>query len=236
MIQKKIHQIFFNIQNKKINEIKLFIQSRESHLKINNDFKYKLWNEKQCDKLIKNKMPQYYNFYKNLKFDIQRIDFMKYAICYLKGGIYTDLDMVVIKNFTPLIHQKFFFHTFSHLSKTEKISNDFFGCIKGWKGFKIFLEELVDNYNNKIKIKIYNVWTARFVLQTTGPRFLTKFLNKVMPSYKPQKLIYTKFYYKNKTNDKWKKLKKNDYFMENFVSGSWLNSVNKNLKTHKTFK
>ena len=57
-----------------------------------------------------------------------------------------------------------------------------------------------------------------------------------MPSYKPQKLIYTKFYYKNKTNDKWKKLKKNDYFMENFVSGSWLNSVNKNLKTHKTFK
>jgi hypothetical protein len=51
-----------------------------------------------------------------------------------------------------------------------------------------------------------------------------------MPKYKPsEKLVYTKW-----KNENWKKVNRDDYFFENYVSGGWLPVIT-NYKAGKNF-
>ena len=52
-----------------------------------------------------------------------------------------------------------------------------------------------------------------------------------MPKYKPRHITYTKW-----RNDNWRDVNRNDFYVEDYKAGSWLNDTNPNLKTHKTFK
>jgi hypothetical protein len=79
-------------------------------------------------------------------------------------------------------------------------------------------------------MEIYDVRKARFVLYTTGPRYMGKLLKKLMPKYTPLKnLVYTKW-----KNGNWKNLNRKDFYFENYVSGGWLDTMSNN-KPSKTF-
>jgi mannosyltransferase OCH1-like enzyme len=80
MIPKLIHQIYFNLHNKEIEDIPLFKKSSDKIQELHPDYKYILWTEKECDELVKEKLPQYYKFYKSMRYDIQRIDYMRFVI------------------------------------------------------------------------------------------------------------------------------------------------------------
>lgn len=233
MIPKIIHQIYFNLYDKEIEDIPLFQKSSQVIQELNPEYEYKLWDEKECSELIKNQLPQYYDFYVSMRFDIQRIDFMRFVILYVYGGFYVDLDLINLKKLDSLLDNKFVSYGLLKFKPEHKeyMQNDFFGSVKGFKLWKILMDLCEPNYRKKESIKAYKEWKGRFVLQTTGPRYICKVVKKVLPNYKPnQELIFTKW-----RNNNWKNFNKEDFYFENFVANSWVENTSKTLKNNPNF-
>ena len=213
MIPKIIHQIYFNLYDTKLEEQEFFYRS---HLNCSNQkgFKYMLWNEQTSLELIKNEYNTYLKFYKDLRYDIQRNDFIRFCILHKYGGFYIDLDMIILQPLDSLINNTKVFHNIRYVKPNFSfIENDFMGVIKGHELWKHVMKYCVINYNEKKQIDIYNTWKGRFVLQTTGPKFLARFIKKVFPKYKPLKLVYTKWSNGNKEN----------YYIEDYKLNTWVN-------------
>ena len=173
MIPKLFHYIFFDLKKgKKFEDFPIFINNLKKCREINHDFEIKVWNEKNVDELIKKY--DFYDNYLNFKYPIQRVDFAKYLILYENGGIYTDLDLKPVKNCSPLLNNNVIFSK----SPYEPIQNNCIGTEKKNELFLSLMKYSIKQYDEKIKNKIYETWTGRFVLQTTGPRMMTRFLKK----------------------------------------------------------
>ena len=222
MIPKIIHQIYFNLHDKEINDIPLFKTSSNRIQKMYRDFEYRLWDETSCSELVKTELPEYFEFYSSLRYEIQKIDYMRFVLLKIFGGVYIDLDLIPIRKMDNVLNQPFFTNTIRGLvpDHCEFVQNDFMGSIKGFELWNVLLKNCQPNY-----IEVYNVRTARFVLHTTGPRYLSKIIKKVMPKYIPsKKLIYTKY-----RNDNWKKVNRDEYLFENYVAGSWFETMSNNF-------
>jgi len=234
MIPKIVHQIFFNLRDEKIEDIPLFQKSIESIKKHNPNVKHILWDEEMCLNLMIKDFPEYLYFYVNMRYDIQRIDYIRNVILHSFGGIYVDLDMICLKNIDDLFKKRFFIHSLRHLkpNHSEFVLNDLMGSEKGFKFWKILLDRTVDNYKEKESIEVYNTWKARFVLQTTGPKFLSRILKDVLPSYKPEHLVYIDT--ENAMQKEWRfetKIKSKDgYYFEDYKAGTWLPNLKKDDK------
>ena len=59
---------------------------------------------------------------------------------------------------------------------------------------------------------IYEKWKGRFIMQTTGPKFLSRFIKNTLPKYKPMKLVYTKFQSDSKEG----------FYLQDFKLNSWI--------------
>lgn len=233
MIPKIIHQIYFDLYNRKIDEIPIYSKSIKEIKFHNPKFKHILWDKNSSAQLIKKELPEYYSFYMNMRYDVQRIDFMRFVVLYVYGGFYVDLDLINLKSLDDLLDKKFIGYSLKKFipKHNEIIQNDFFGVVKNFKLFKILMDLCEPNYNIKASNKIYDSWKGRFVLQTTGPRYVSKIFKKILPKYKPEtNLIYTKW-----RNDNWKNYNKNDFYFENYVTGGWFENTSKTLKNNNTF-
>ena len=200
MIPKKIHQIFHN-WGTDLKDVELFKKSIATLKEKNPDFTHKLWSKKDCLRLIETKYPQYLQFYKDLRHNIQRVDFCKICIVHSEGGFYIDLDMHCIKSFEPLLKEKLIIESNKHLvpNHNEFVQNDFLASEKGFVFWEAALKECILNYKDKEKVNVYNTWKGRFVLQTTGPRFLSRAVKKFIPQYKPYFVVWHKW-----RNELWK--------------------------------
>ena len=233
MIPKIIHQIYFNLHKKEIEEIPLFKKSSDKVQELHPDYKYILWTEEACDNLVKEKLPNYYEFYKSMRYDIQRIDYMRFVLLYIFGGIYSDLDLIPIQRFDRVLNQKFFVNTLKELipKHNEYVQNDFIGSVSGFPLWKHLLHNCEKNYRKKASMEVYDVRKARFVLHTTGPRYFSRIIKKAMPNYKPDEtIVFTKW-----KNELWKLKTRSLYLVENYVSCSWAHSVSKKLYIKDSF-
>jgi len=175
-MQRIVHQVFFGINGETLKDHLLFEKSIRSIKKINPKIKHVLWSEEDCLNLVKENFPEYVDFYLNMRYDIQRMDYIRNVILYCYGGIYVDLDMICLKSLDELFEKKFFIHSLRHIKPkhSEFVLNDLMGSEKGFKFWKILIDKTVENYKEKEKIEVYDTWKARFVLQTTGPKFLSR--------------------------------------------------------------
>lgn len=231
MIPKKIHQIYFP-WNGPFEDIPIFVKSRKTMLDLHKDWEYKLWGEEDALELVREHAPDMELFYLGLRYNIQRVDFIKFLVLKVHGGFYVDLDSYCIKPFDDLLGKRFILHTLQHMLPDHKefVQNDFMASEPKFKFWDIILKEIVTNYNEKSRNPIYDQWKGRFVLQTTGPRFLSRVVKNVLPSYKPHKVVWTKW-----RNNNWERFDRNDYYFESFQTGSWLSDVSPSLKANKLF-
>src|SRR5579883_1265559 len=65
-------------------------------------YNYKFHTDEDINQLIEKKFPQYWEKYKNFNYNIERVDFWRYAVLYSEGGVYADLDAFPLKDFTEL--------------------------------------------------------------------------------------------------------------------------------------
>jgi len=92
MIPKIIHQIYwdFTENNKQIPEE--WLKFSKNIKNSNSNWEYKLWDYKDCIKLLEEHYPWFLEIYKNYKYPIQKADAIRPFILYHYGGIYLDLD------------------------------------------------------------------------------------------------------------------------------------------------
>ena len=172
-----VHQIYWDLygngMNKLFTESKLAFQlwCRE------NNYQYKLWDEKECDQLIF-EYPQYLDMYLSARYKIMKLDIIRLLILHKHGGIYVDLDVFPqceIKNDKELY---FVLDKCNGNRNTKYITNEVLQVSKGNLFALDFLDYIKIQIDKKSNMDIYKTWKKRFVLQTTGPYALTRFLKK----------------------------------------------------------
>ena len=63
------------------------------------EYQHFMWNDEDIDNLVKNSFPQFYDLYQSFECHIIKIDFARFCMLHLHGGIYADMDFFCYKNF-----------------------------------------------------------------------------------------------------------------------------------------
>lgn len=177
-----VHQIFGLLGDTEMPE--LFKRCQKEVIKYcdENLYSYRLWDKKSCDRLIK-KYPEFIDLYNSVKYPIMKVDIIRFIILHYYGGLYLDLDVVPGK-IKRLKENKFIV--------AENIPNENIKKYDNIKNIKYQIEILQSFPSNPIlteylrfikkqieekdKIKVYENWKVRYVLQTTGPNSFNRFL------------------------------------------------------------
>jgi len=150
-----------------------------------------VWTDEEMDIYVKENGTNYYSFYENLKFPIQKCDFFRVFIVYDMGGIYLDLDVIITKSFNSLIQRtKIFFpcekimssqQLIEHGDRDEiRIGNYAFGSIPKHPFLLSFLHKIMNLASNESEFEDKN----KYVLNSTGPGLLTTFYHEYI-KYNP---------------------------------------------------
>lgn len=181
-----VHQVYgLYDDGKPLSDNELFM---ESHLKYKeicdkNNYKYKLWNKNDCDKLV-DKYEFVKKYYHNVRYKIMKVDIIRFLIIFEYGGLYSDLDVIPnIDNFDFIMDQpdKIFV---SHYYSTPQYNCDktvmdmeVISTVKPLNlhllNYLIYIPTQIEDKNNK---SIYEQWKIRYVFQTTGPQSFRRFL------------------------------------------------------------
>ena len=137
--------------------------------------RYKMWNLKDCVKLLNTHFRSYKKLWKDFRYDIQRADFIRYCILYKYGGIYVDCDIYPTKSIKHLFNMDYFFVIYPELNH---IYNAVMGSKPNNKLFINIIEECKKSTYEKQKQEIYRTWKGRLVFQTTGQYMLKRVLKK----------------------------------------------------------
>jgi hypothetical protein len=228
-IPKIIHQVFFDVGLGQLKDKPLYLKSIANMKKYNskkNGWKHMLWTKDKAIKLIKKDFPEYYEYYLKLPTEWYRMELVRYFAIARFGGFYVDLDIFCNKSLDSLCNNHYYIH--SHQGRKWKGGGHAVYAENNFFGFKpSVLNELLDyskkQFTEKSKIKVYETWKVRLMLQTVGVKMYARWCkNKNM---KPNTFIIC-------TNEIEKKDKKDEdnykkCYLRDYATGAWLN---KNLK------
>ncbi len=141
------------------------------------NLEYKLWDLKDCEKLIIEDFPEYLELWNDFRFAIQRADFIRYCILYKFGGLYLDCDIRPIRNITSIFDESQYFVHWADDSKRLPYN----AIMASESNNKLFLEimkQCQKDYYQKAEIEKYKEWKGRFIFQTTGHHMLERVMKK----------------------------------------------------------
>jgi len=180
-----IHQIYGLFgDNKPMNELFKESNKKWKTLAKKNGYRYKLWNMKACDNLI-NQFPQFKKMYNSVRYPIMKADIMRFLILYKHGGLYSDLDVLPLKNKYSFDKLSFCIYYYTPLDKQHvknfKPDMEMIYSPKGNEWLLNYIYHIGKQIKAKSKVKIYEQWKVRYIFQTTGPKSLKRYMddNKV---------------------------------------------------------
>ncbi len=177
-----IHQIFGLLGDTEMPE--LFKECQKDVLKFcqQNNYSYRLWDEKSCSRLIK-KYPEFLDLYNNVKYPIMKVDIIRFIILHYYGGLYLDLDVKpgkieCLKNAKFIIGENIYNE---NLNKNDNIKNvkyqiEILQSCPSNNILTDYLRYVKKQIQEKDKINVYDTWKVRYVLQTTGPNAFNRFI------------------------------------------------------------
>ena len=147
------------------------------------DWKYKLWTDDQNKLFIKNKYPSFYKIYENYNHYINKVDAVRYFYLYEYGGLYMDLDVMIIKDITDLLSKN------KCCLFSQTAINDYFK----FKNYKKYIDPMImysppkNKFIEKLIKKLHNYNKKEYKeildnMKVAGPGFLTD-------NYKPNKNV-----------------------------------------------
>lgn len=147
------------------------------------DWKYKLWTDDQNKFFIKNKYPSFYKIYENYNHYINKVDAVRYFYLYEYGGLYMDLDVMIIKDITDLLSKN------KCCLFSQTAINDYFK----FKNYKKYIDPMImysppkNKFIEKLIKKLHNYNKKEYKeildnMKVAGPGFLTD-------NYKPNKNV-----------------------------------------------
>lgn len=138
-------------------------------------YKYILITDENYGDYIPDK---YRDFYENLRFTFNKIDFLKYLLVNEHSGVYIDLDYKPLDcDFFNLLNNKYIIGGwFDKIKNKQYVSNSVLGARKG--ELTELIEYAISEYQKKLDIPVYDTWKIRFMLQTTGVRMFMRWCKK----------------------------------------------------------
>lgn len=185
-----------------------------SVIKYNPEYQYILWDNNSIQDALKTLGNHYLSRYNSLKLLHQKIDYARYALLYLHGGISVDMDAEALKGFdnTPHINDSDFI--VSKNSTNAFINNATILVSKE----NPLIKELLDNIDTDCKF--YQGDTS-CVMYSTGPRAFDKFVNKNLDKITVLDNIYFEPCSGRDNNCKLS----SDTILNHKHEGSWVNPV-----------
>jgi len=176
-----IHQIYWDFsggdkQYSDIPDFKYNVDETKLFCKDHN-LEHKLWDLKDCTKLIEEDFPGYLELWNDFRFPIQRCDFIRYCILYKHGGLYLDCDIRPMKNLEDVFSSNQYFVYWTD-DKDKKAYTAVMGSKKENILFLNIMSESKRSFDEKSKIEIYKEWKGRFIYQTTGHHMLERAIKK----------------------------------------------------------
>jgi len=165
-----IHQIFIPFDDKGMSELFLKSQKKVKAFASKNNYQYKLWSERDIDSLV-NKYPNYKSMVNNARYKIMKVDIARYLILHNRGGLYLDLDI------EPKISKLKDYDLAFGMSK-GKVNIAVIQSKKGNQQILDYLDYVKEQIAEKSKMDIYKVRKGRYVLHTTGPYSLDRWIKK----------------------------------------------------------
>jgi len=185
-----IHQIFWRFKNgETLENIPKYIENvsqTQEFCKLHN-YNYKLWDLKDCQELIEEYFDEYLELWNDFRYEIQRVDFIKYCILWKCGGIYLDCDVRPMKNLDNVFNEPIYFCHWAD-DKKKLPYNAVMGSAQNQKLLLDILDESLKSYYEKSKMEVYDSWKGRFVFQTTGHHMIERVIKK-------QKINKNKFFH-----------------------------------------
>jgi len=180
MIPKIIHQVYGIFDDgKPLKDINEFDQSVKKTKKFckKYGYEYRMWNLKQCEKLIVEKYFHYLILWNDFRYPIQKADFIRYIILYEYGGFYIDCDVYPIQDLESLRNNQ---EVFTHWNnnKNKLPYNAVMGSSQKNQLFLNIMLLCEKQTYEKQELKIYEKWKGRLIFQTTGERMLKKIVPK----------------------------------------------------------
>lgn len=184
MIPKIIHRMWLdknddfntNFPEKYNNHVATFTQYHP-------EFTVYFWNMTRVKTLFETMMPAYYEAWLNMPSHIQKCDFARFAILYIYGGVYADLDFSYYRNISPLLNRELLLvleppeHSIND-DIDARLYNGFIGSIPGHNFW-------LDWMNNII----ISLTKTSNVMNTTGPVNFRRWFDT--SSYRNTELVNT---------------------------------------------
>ena len=175
--------------------------------------------------MIKNFKEQYYD-YKNIPFHIIKIDLFRYALLYIYGGIYIDMDMYCYTNFyNDLIHDINLVESDcpDEFGQIEIVQNSLMASKKNKQFFlNCFLEGIRRSKEIKFNKEIHdNHYNVKYV---SGPILLKEMMLKYK-KFEDINILPLKYF--NTTNNHWYNP---EHKVRHMASGMWGKEIHKMYK------
>jgi hypothetical protein len=130
-----------------------------------NGYELMFWTDEMILKLISEEYPNFYNIYKLARTGVQKGDIARIILVYHYGGIYIDLDVLILKDFAKILdmNSNKLYITYEPLGQTtalynsdKYICNAFFAANKNNNMLRAILNtipEYIKNYTENIFAK-----------------------------------------------------------------------------------
>jgi len=146
----------------------------QHHTNLLPEFQFLLWNDVDARQFLQDHYPWFLSVYDGYDKPIKRYDAIRYFFLYHYGGIYMDIDSVIMKRFDPILE-----------SLNSEDDNALFGYQRrdttAWDA--VGNSFMMTSPRHPVFLRIIGELT-RFrslpVLLATGPLFLTRLLHKSM--------------------------------------------------------
>jgi hypothetical protein len=178
--KKYIFNIFLKV-NKDLDDFKLFKDNLEKWKKwsMRNGYHHILITDHNWKNYVN---PKYYDFINDLRFIWNRIDFIRYCVLNRLGSntIYIDLDMAPLTNLKDEFKKDIIIGSWYNDKRNRwQVCNNLIK-LSSELSLKL-IDYSMQQYHEKMKIKVYDTWIRRFMLQTTGNHMFIRFckINKL---------------------------------------------------------
>jgi len=167
-IPKIIHHTY-----KDSNLPKEYLKCKNKMIKLHPDFDYRFYTDNDIDLLIKTDFPEYYIKFNELPRMIMKIDIFRYFLMYKYGGIYADMDYLMLNTFDLLNHNVVLPCNRENTNKLPmRLGNCFFASIPGHPFWKTLIDTLFTMDRTKIEYSLDANIDEN--ISGTGPGFVSE--------------------------------------------------------------
>lgn len=170
MIQKIVHQFWMQGFDSLPEKYKANVDSIDVH---NPGWAHYKWDERMIQAALYLFDEKYLQKFNSIKLLHQKVDYARYVLLYIYGGVSVDVDAVALKSFdsTPGLASSSFMVS---KNSTDKFVNNATIFVSQNNGM---MKEWVDSINTDCK---FYMTDFNCVLQTTGPYAFSRFVDKHM--------------------------------------------------------